>query len=170
MWFEIHCHSNRSDGKNTPDEMVDFAKKNGLSGIVITDHDTIDGSLEMLKHNSPEFQVIPGMEVSSRDGHILALNVRELIPKDLSAKETVERIHSAGGIAIAAHPYDRYRSGVGDLMHEVDFDAVEVLNGHTFGNTKDPAVEAKKSGLPMVGGTDAHTAKEVGGVRIKVPK
>jgi predicted metal-dependent phosphoesterase TrpH len=45
------------------------------------------------------------MEVSSRDGHIVALNVSELIPKSLSAVETVERIHKAGGVAIACHPY-----------------------------------------------------------------
>jgi predicted metal-dependent phosphoesterase TrpH len=161
MLFELHCHSTWSDGKATPRQIVEYAKGR-LDGIAITDHDVIEGSVKALALSAEGFRVISGMEVSSKEGHILGLDIRELVPRDLSAKETVERIHALGGLAIAAHPYDRWRKGVGDLIHRVPFDAVEVANGHTFGNTKNPVRECGKAGLPMVGGSDAHTLDEVG--------
>ncbi|MFH1403435.1 MAG: PHP domain-containing protein [Candidatus Altiarchaeota archaeon] len=168
MFYELHTHSNCSDGIPHPDEIVDYAKAIGLSGIAITDHNVIEGSLEALKLASADFTVIPGVEVSSVEGHILALNVRELVPRDMPAGETVERIHSLGGIAIAAHPYDLWRKGVGDLVLNLDFDAIEVYNGHTFGNSRNPVEAAGEVGLPMVGGSDAHTLGEIASVKVSV--
>jgi predicted metal-dependent phosphoesterase TrpH len=166
MRFEIHCHSTHSDGKNTPLEIVEYARKT-LDGIIITDHDRLGGAIEALSYATEEFRVLAGMEVSSSDGHILAYEIMNIIPRDLPAKETVELIHSQGGLAVAAHPYDLRRRGVGDLIHKVDFDAVEVVNGHTFGNKKDPRQECEGVGMPMVGGTDAHTVDEIGSVTIE---
>jgi predicted metal-dependent phosphoesterase TrpH len=164
MFYEIHCHSNRSDGSSTPGEIVEYARS-FLDGIAITDHDEIKGSLEALKYASPDFEVIPGLEVSSREGHILALYVDEIIPKGLAAKETVHRIHARGGLAVAAHPYDSFRRGVGDLIAKLDFDAVEVVNGHTLKSTKDPHKVCEEIGMPMVGGSDAHLLREIGSVK-----
>jgi len=163
MLYELHAHSSFSDGLASPLEIVAHAKRR-LDGIAITDHDVINGSLEALKYSSPDFTVIAGVEVSSVQGHILALFVRELVPKGLTAKETVEAIHSFGGLAIAAHPYDRYRRGVKDLILKLPFDAVEVVNGHTFTNISDPAEVCLGAGIPMVGGSDAHTLREIGSV------
>jgi predicted metal-dependent phosphoesterase TrpH len=163
MRFDIHVHSNHSDGRPSPAEIVEYAKGR-LDGVAITDHNTIDGSLEALKYAGANFTVIPGVEVSSNEGHILALGVNELIQRDLSAQETVERIHALGGLAVAAHPYDTFRSGVGDLILELPFDAVEVVNGHTFGNRRDPVRVCSEAGLPMVGGSDAHSLREIGSV------
>ncbi len=165
MLYDIHVHSSRSDGKASPAEIIEYARRR-LDGIAITDHDVIDGSLEALEYADGSFTVISGVEVSSLEGHILALGVKELVPRDLSAAETVERIHSLGGLAIAAHPYDTYRRGVGDLILELPFDAVEVVNGHTFGNTRDPVKTCADAGLPMVGGSDAHTLREIGSVTL----
>lgn len=167
MLFDIHVHSKFSDGIASPKEIIDYARKIGLSGIAITDHDTIEGSLDALKYATPDFIVVPGMEVSSKEGHILGLGITQNVPKGLFAKETVDRIHALGGLAIAAHPYDSWRSGVGDLILSVDFDAVEVANGHTLYNKKDVVSLCKKHGLTMVGGTDAHILAEVGSVSIE---
>jgi len=167
MLFEIHCHSTYSDGSNTPKEIVGFARKNGLSGIAITDHDAIAGSLEALNYASRDFKVVPGMEISAVEGHIIALNVRELVPRDLPAAKTIEMIHSQGGLAVAAHPYDVRRYGVGDLITKLPFDAVEVVNGHTFANRKDPVKVCRAHGIPMVGGSDAHSGKDVGSVAVE---
>ncbi|MCX6695784.1 MAG: PHP domain-containing protein [Candidatus Altiarchaeota archaeon] len=170
MRYDIHVHSSFSDGRSTPKEIVEHAKRIGLSGVAITDHDAIAGSLEALRYASKDFEVIPGMEVSSKDGHIIALDVKEVIPRDLSAKETVDRIHALGGIAIAAHPYDSWRNGVGDLILTAGFDAVEIENGHTLYNKKDVVGICKKHGLKMVGGTDAHLLEEVGSVTVECGK
>lgn len=168
MKIDIHTHSSYSDGVNTPEEMVKYAKKIGLDGIAITDHDVIEGSIKALKYNSEDFMVIPGIEVSSEEGHILGLGITEIVERAIPAEEVVERIHELGGIAIAAHPYDRFRSGVGDLIYKLDFDAIEVVNGRTLSTTRDMAKIAENIKLPKVGGSDAHCLDEVGSVSILV--
>ena len=107
------------------------------------------------------------MEVSAKEGHIIGLDITEHIQKGLSAKETIDKIHSHSGIAIAAHPYDIYRRGVKDLILKLDFDAVEVVNGHTFTNSRDPETLCRQGGIPMVGGSDAHALEEVGSVTVE---
>ena len=168
MKIDIHTHSSYSDGVNTPGEMVRYAKKIGLDGIAITDHNVIDGAIKALRYNSEDFTVIPGIEVSSKEGHILGLGITELIERAIPAEEVVERIHELGGIAIAAHPYDRFRSGVGDLIYKIDFDAIEVINGRTILTTRDMRKIAKNIKLPKVGGSDAHSLDELGSVSIVV--
>ena len=168
MRLDIHVHSCFSDGVPSPQEIVEHCKSIGLDGVAITDHDVIEGSLEALKHAGKDFLVITGMEVSSQEGHILALGIKKPVERGLSAAETIQRIHTLGGIAIAAHPYDRYRRGVGDLILELPFDAVEVVNGHTFTNWRNPREIAAKAHLPMTGGTDAHSLGEIGNVCIVV--
>ena len=168
MKIDIHTHSSYSDGANTPGEMVRYAKKIGLDGIAITDHNVIDGAIRALRYNSEDFTVIPGIEVSSKEGHILGLGITELIERAIPAEEVVERIHELGGIAIAAHPYDRFRSGVGDLIYKIDFDAIEVINGRTILTTRDMRKIAKNIKLPKVGGSDAHSLDELGSVSIVV--
>ena len=89
---DLHVHSNYSkDSLITPKDLVYYAKKRGLTAVAVTDHNQIEGSWKIAKE--VDFLVIPGMEVSSADGHIVALNVKELIPRGLSAGETVDRIH-----------------------------------------------------------------------------
>ncbi len=166
--FDIHIHSNYSDGSDSVEEIVKYSKKIGLDGIAITDHDEVEGSLRAMEFNSENFRVIPGIEISSLDGHILGLGVEEVIDKGLSAIETVERIHKLGGIAIAAHPYDRIRQGVGDIIYKVDFDAVEIYNGHTISSTKSPGSIMDGLNIPAVCGSDAHCLDEIGIAVIKV--
>ena len=164
MLFDLHTHSLYSDGVGTPEEMIKYAKSIGLNGIAITDHNEVKGALEALKLASADFRVIPGIEVSSAAGHILGLGITKIIARDLSAGETVKRIHAAGGIAIAAHPFDRIRQGVGDRIYSVDFDAVEVYNGHTMISSRSPREILKNLRVPAVGGSDAHLLSEIGSV------
>jgi len=83
MIFDLHIHSKYStlDCFVEVDDIIKRAKARGLNGIAICDHDKIRGSLEALKYSSKEFLVIPGSEVSSDDGHILALGVKEVIQR-----------------------------------------------------------------------------------------
>jgi predicted metal-dependent phosphoesterase TrpH len=168
MKIDIHTHSSYSDGLNTPEELIRHAKKIGLDGIAITDHNEIGGSVKALEYDSDEFMVIPGIEISADDGHILALNITEHVDRSLTAEETLDRVHELGGIAIAAHPYDRLRSGVGDLIYELNFDAVETVNGHTLSSAKDTGKIADELRMPKVGGSDAHCLDELGCVSIIV--
>ena len=164
MLFDLHVHSVYSDGANTPKEIIKYAQSIGLNGIAITDHNEVAGAREALKVCPEGFKIIPGIEVSSLSGHILGLGIAEKIPIGLSAEETIARIHAAGGIAIAAHPFDRLRQGVGDSIYKLDYDAVEVYNGHTIMMSR--SVDEIMNGLrlPVTGGSDAHMLSELGSV------
>lgn len=103
---DLHIHTTYSfDGTCTVLAVLKYAHDLGLNAIAITDHDQIAGALEA-EQRAPRYgiEVIPGVEVSTRDGHMLALFVRELIPAGLTLEETVRRVGELGGVAIAAHP------------------------------------------------------------------
>ena len=104
------------------------------------------------------------MEVSSSNGHIVALNVQEPVPKGLSAEETVERIHAAGGIAVACHPFALFKGSLGKHASG-KFDAVETINASAspFRRSVRKGEEmAERLKLPRVAGTDAHYAPAIG--------
>jgi len=161
---DLHVHSNWSkDSLITPKDLVYYAKKRGLNAVAVTDHDQIEGSCKIARET--DFLVVPGMEVSSADGHIVALNLQELIPKGLSAQETVDRIHREGGIAIAVHPYAWLKGSLTSHVEDARFDAVETVNACAvpFNRCKRKAGEiARKLNLPCVGGTDAHYGPTIG--------
>jgi predicted metal-dependent phosphoesterase TrpH len=160
---DLHVHTTYSnDSVITPKELVFYAKKRGLTAVAVTDHDQVEGALKIAKET--DFLIIPGTEVSSRDGHIVGLNVSELIPKGLSADETVDRIHKAGGIAIACHPFALLKGSIGKHVSG-KFDAVETINASAFPFNRatskaNQLVERLK--LPKVAGTDAHYGPVIG--------
>ena len=103
---DLHMHSIYSyDGTASVTAILKRAEKIGLNVIAITDHDEITGSLKVLElaHNY-KVDVIPGIEVTTADGDLLALNVTETIPRGLSLTETVLKAGELGGFCIAPHP------------------------------------------------------------------
>lgn len=174
---DLHMHTHHSDGEDSPGDVLEWAERIGLDVIAITDHDVIDGALiaaELADGREDGPQVIVGEEVSSRDGHILGLFIDRLIPPGMTASETVAAIHEQGGLAIAAHPYWRTTSfdhkgrlfGLGDLIAELDFDAVEVINGgftpSMIGANRRAGWVAEALGRTPVGGSDAHVKHALG--------
>jgi predicted metal-dependent phosphoesterase TrpH len=160
---DLHVHTvYSSDSLITLEELVFWAKRRGLDAVAVTDHNRVDGALKMA--GETDFLIIPGTEVDSRDGHIVALNVREVIPRDLSAEKTVERIHGAGGIAVACHPFAMFKGSLGNHTSG-KFDAVETINASAspFRRSVRKAEEAaERFKLPRVAGTDAHYAPAIG--------
>lgn len=166
MRLDIHVHSSYSnDGSAAPDEILKHAKRIGLAGIAITDHNEISGSVKLWKANRDirDFVIIPGMEVSSSEGHILALGIKEPVPRDLTPRETIERIEDLGGVAIASHPY-RFWSGLGEeTVRQAGFSVIEILNGRSLKKENFKAKSlAEELGCGMTGGSDAHTLDQVG--------
>src|SRR2546430_10833763 len=80
--------------------MIEAAIRRRLDGMIITDHDSVEGGLagRRVARKYKGFYVIPGSEVTSKAGHILAIGIQENVPKGLSLEETIERIHDLGGI------------------------------------------------------------------------
>ncbi len=160
---DLHVHTTFSkDSIITPKDLVYYAKKAGLNAIAVTDHNQVEGARRIAKETS--FLIIPGTEVSSLNGHIVGLNVAELIPRDLSADETVERIHAAGGIAIACHPFALFKGSIGKYV-TAKFDAVEAINSSAFpfnSASRKANALADRLKLPKVAGTDAHYGPVIG--------
>ncbi len=160
---DLHVHTTYSkDSLITPKDLVYYAKKNGLNAVAVTDHNQLEGAYKIAKET--DFPVVPGMEVSSSEGHIVALNVNEPIPRGLSAAETVNRIHRAGGVAIACHPFVLFK---GCLQEKVcsTFDAIEIINARAFPfkrSVKKATETAERLKLPRVAGTDAHYGPQIG--------
>jgi predicted metal-dependent phosphoesterase TrpH len=160
---DLHVHTVYSpDSLITLEALVFWAKKRGLNAVAVTDHNRVEGALKMA--GKTDFLIIPGTEVDSSYGHIVALNVREVIPRDLSAEETVERIHEAGGIAVACHPFAMFKGSLGKHASG-KFDAIETINASAspFKRSVRKAEEvAERFKLPRVAGTDAHYAPAIG--------
>jgi predicted metal-dependent phosphoesterase TrpH len=160
---DLHVHSKYSaDSIIEPKEIVFFSKKRGLNAVAVTDHDNVEGARKIAKET--DFLIIPGTEISSLGGHIIGLNVQEVIPRGLSADETVDRIHQQGGIAIGCHPFALFKGSVGKHIND-KFDAVETINSSSFpfkSASKKADLLATQYGLAKVAGTDAHIGEAIG--------
>jgi predicted metal-dependent phosphoesterase TrpH len=161
--IDLHVHTCYSwDGATTLKEVVVYAKKRGLDGVAITDHDSVKGALKLAKRR--DFLIIPGIEVSTKRGHVLALNVTIPIPPKLSPFETIQTIHDVGGIAVAAHPTTVYKGG---LRRQIlsSFDAIEVINSSAFPfflSTYLGQRLAVRLNLPQTAGSDSHYPSDIG--------
>lgn len=162
--LDLHVHSHYSpDSIITSKELALYAKKRGLDGVAITDHDRVDGASRMAKESG--LFVIPGIEVSTAVGHVVGLNVHESISKGLGAEETVSEIHDAGGIAVACHPTALFK---GSLEKHVtrSFDAVEVINSSAipfaYCTKRSRQLAASVGIASCVAGSDAHYGPEIG--------
>ena len=172
-----HMHTQWSDGDDL-DKVLDRALDRGLDAIAITDHDVIAGAMEARRRVHERrlpLAVVPGTEVSSREGHIGGLFIMKEIPKDLSAAKTVELIHKAGGMAVAHHPYSPkwlnkilgVQLGCGDLIKSVPFDAIECTNavpgsGVKYNIAAIDAMRKQHVSVAVTGSSDAHVAGFVG--------
>jgi predicted metal-dependent phosphoesterase TrpH len=171
MRIDIHIHSSySSDGTVSPKEILKCAKKKGLNGIAITDHNVIQGSLKLWKENKnmKDFVVIPGVEISSSEGHILALGIKEVIPRDLSTHETIQKVNELGGLAIASHPY-RFWSGLGEgNVRKSKFKVIEVMNSRSLKKENIKAMKlADELGCGKTGGSDCHSINHLGNAYTK---
>ena len=166
--MDSHIHSEYSpDSHSKIDDILKTVKKENIDIIGICDHNTVDGTKEILsKTKNTDILAIPSIEISSTQGHILGFGCEENIPRDLSPEDTIDRIHDLGGLAIIPHPYCFYRHG---LLCKCDYkdlkiDAIETKNARfIIGYCNNKAKNlAKNEHIPTLGASDAHYWKFVG--------
>jgi len=174
-YADLHIHSIYSwDGVATVPEILSRARARQLDWIAISDHDTLNGSLEA-QQRAEEFGVgvIPSCEVSTREGHLLTLFIQEAIPAGLSLVETVRRVAEQGGVCVAAHAFaaDANSISLRELQEALSHDGVadalvgvEVYNGG-LAHFRDEAKVAHLThtlGLAELGNSDAHVLAAIG--------
>jgi len=166
---ELHTHSSLShDGRDPIELLLEQARAVGLDALAVTDHDELEASLRAAEL-APDYGLvgIPGMEVTCEAGHVLALGITEAIPPGLSFATTLDRIREQGGLAVVPHPFQESRHGVLDKISKAELataDAIEVYNSRLVTGHSNRQAErfARRRGLPMTAGSDAHIAEMVG--------
>jgi predicted metal-dependent phosphoesterase TrpH len=167
MLLDLHVHTSFSfDSFSSPDGVLRSAKRAGLDGLAVTDHDTIDGALETRERNRDrDLIVIVGCEKSTDAGDIIGLFLREAI-RSRAALEVIREIHEQGGLALLPHPFHG-RSPRDDVVAAVDL--LEVFNARTSADDNDKArALADRLGKRAVCSSDAHFASDVGTCRVLV--
>ncbi len=160
--YDLHIHSKYSyDSLATPKRIVKIAKKSGLKGIAITDHDTIKGAVEASKI-AKDIEIIIGSEIKTEKGDVIGLFLNEeIISRQF--EEVVDEIRGQDGFVILPHPYKTFDYVPDSVLNKID--AIEALNGRTsqeLNNKAQKLVSSKK--ILFTGGSDAHLVKNVGSV------
>jgi predicted metal-dependent phosphoesterase TrpH len=161
MKYDLHIHSVYSkDSFLRPETILKVAKKKGLDGIAITDHNTIKGAVAARKINrDPDFTVITGAEIKTEFGDVVGIFLQEEIRSRLFI-EVVEALKRQGGYAILAHPYRQYPDPDA-LINKVDL--VEAFNSRSKKAHNNQSYDlALKNHKPITAGSDAHLSFEIG--------
>jgi hypothetical protein len=150
--IDPHVHSEGSyDGPEPVELILEHAADIELDGVVITDHDAIE-EFRRAADLAPEYGLIgiPGMEVSTRSGHSLAIGVSQRPPEGRSFEETVRIVRDHDGVAAVPHPFQRSRHGV-RKRHIGDCDGIEVYNSMLFTGYRNRRAQtfARKRGYPI---------------------
>src|SRR5207302_7167842 len=109
--------SDLGDGLASPEQILDSAERLGLDVIALTDHDDIRGSFVMrdlaARRDSP-VEIVTGVEVTTRSGHLLALWIEDEIPMFGPLAATIAQIHELGGVAVGPHPLSYLTFSIGE--------------------------------------------------------
>ena len=165
MLIDLHCHTKVYSACSalTPEALVRAAQARGLDGVCITEHDTL-WPLHDIQQVADEtgFVVLRGMEVTTEVGHVLVYGASAHRPEMATLCELRALVQAEDAMMFLAHPSRKYGSLPPDDL-SVYFDSVEVQNG-TEGalQNADAARLAKGLSLPGIGGSDAHSVREVG--------
>lgn len=163
--IDPHVHTAGSyDSTADVHAVLERARERGLDGVVVTDHDAIDESLRAAAL-APEYDLLgmPGVEVSTADGHLLAIGVDRRPAPGRPLAETVRVIREAGGAAVVPHPFQRTRHGV-RAADIVDCDGIETYNALAVTGMRNRRARrfADRESYPRLAGSDAHRPDMVG--------
>ena len=164
--LDLHVHSRHSpDSRLGLREILEHVGERGLQGLALTDHNSVAGHTELrgLAPRFPDLILVPGVEVSTAEGHLLVYGLSELPPAGAPVAETVAWVLEHGGVPVPAHP-TRWFHGIGRrLAGELPVPALETLNGHTseLGNARIELMAARR-GIGGTGGSDVHDLRDLG--------
>ena len=161
----IHLHTDHSfDSDISLSTLIDFAKREGIGCIAVTDHDTMEGALRL--RDIAEFKVIVGTEITTTDGHVIGLFIERHVPPGMSARDTAMAIRDQGGVVLVPHPFNRFLGcGVFRALESLAglIDAVEINNAQNLSPIPDRAARrfARRMNLPAYVGADSHRVTSI---------
>jgi predicted metal-dependent phosphoesterase TrpH len=169
--LDPHVHTGAShDAEGTVHEVLAYAHNRGVDAVAITDHDTTVGARRALEvQHQYDVTVVPGVEVTTADGHLLGLGVRDRPGVGDSLADTVAWLRERGGVAVVPHPFQVSRHGVRKADLE-DCDGLEVFNAWAMTGVQNRRADAyaTRHRYPKLGGSDAHEPAAVGRAYSKV--
>jgi len=166
-FIDLHCHTSASfDSLASPAKVMRAAVNRGLTHLIITDHDRIDGALRMRDTAPSGLTVIVGSEIRTSDGDLIGAFLARPVTSGMSATDTIMAIREQGGLVGIPHPFDRFR---GSLLRDARMESigplvdwVEAHNARLLGGGNERAAAfAAEHGRPGVAVSDAHTVLEV---------
>jgi len=171
---EFHCHTHYSkDSLLHPQRLLEACRARGIDRVVVTDHNNNLGGLHAARLD-PQL-AIPGEEVLTTAGELLAFFVTEEVPRGLPPKEAITRLREQGAFISVSHPYDELRSGHWaevDLLEILPLvDAIETFNARCMKTDYNRQAQAfaQEHGVLGTVGSDAHAAFEVGRATLLLP-
>lgn len=178
--IDLHTHTNplSYDSEVSADDLVEAAKRAGLDGVCLTEHDFFwdhDKARDLGKRH--DFLVIPGIEVNTESGHIVVFGLERFVYGMHRLVDLVSMVDAVGGAMVAAHPYRRQLPF--ELRDEGDFSealgraclnecyrhvqAIETWNGRgSLRQNEFSLAVCERARLPQTAGSDSHSVKDVG--------
>jgi len=171
MKYDFHTHTKySSDGYMEPKLLVKVAMKRRLSGVAVTDHNTIKGGLNAQKHANNHIDIIIGSEILTDRGEVIGIFLTEEIKKTCFT-DVIDEIKAQNGIVILPHPFDRIRStSFYPDSEDVKFiDSIEIFNSRCVRQSYNDIAKnyAIENNLEIIAGSDAHFKNEIGNAGIE---
>jgi len=171
---DLHVHSVYSpDSALSLRTIVEAARAAGLNGFALTDHNSVAGRAGLTEERSrhPDLLLIPGVEVSTADGHLLAYGLEEAPPARRPLPETIDWVRTHGGEPALAHPY-RWTHGAGERwVRSAAVGTIETRNGASTARANRAAERAaRERGIGSIGGSDAHRPRAIGRACTEFPE
>ncbi|HKZ51189.1 MAG TPA: PHP-associated domain-containing protein [Dehalococcoidia bacterium] len=182
---DLHIHTAVGDGMAEPAELLAYVEEEtNLDVLAITDHDTLSGAYmtrELWARGRYSFDMVMGMEVTTLEGHLLALFIEEPVPSLRPLQQTLTAIHARGGLAIIPHPLSWLTRSLGQSAIEAVlatggegayFDGIELSNqtlAARLTTQRARELNATRYRLADVGGSDAHFLPDVGSAHTLFP-
>jgi predicted metal-dependent phosphoesterase TrpH len=162
---DLHLHSVFShDSQSSLDGLIDRCREIGLDRIALTDHNAVEGALQLLRM-APELTIV-GEEAKTREGEVIGLFINARVAPYMRPEEAMDLIHEMGGLTYLPHPLDRNRSHfrperVVELADRIDI--IETYNPWCDAAANSAAARlCADLGKTSATGSDSHSVQELG--------
>ncbi len=161
------------DSTTTPDEFAAAIGASGLDVVCITDHNAINGAVEL--RDRLACRVIVGEELRTAAGEIIGLFLTQRVPMGTSHVDAAKAIRDQGGVVYIPHPFDPLRRNLAEValyeLAEADLiDAIEVLNAKTSLSSlnRRALAFAAEFGIVAGAGSDGHVPDALGAAYVEM--